>query len=1055
VSDARPNVGDTITYTVTLSNKGKDTAAGVTILDQLPAGLQFVSATPSQGTYDSGTGIWTVGTVDTLFARTLSIRATVLPPTSGNPQLTTNTASVRTSDQYDPDPSNNTDSVTETPQYADLAVEKVVDDPNPNVGGQITFTITVRNLGADTATGVTLLDLLPTGLTFISASPAAGTSYDPASGVWTVNTLPMGGVEILTIAAAVAGPGSFTNVAAVTKSDQFDPDPDNNTDRSTVTTREADLAVVKTVDDATPNVGDTITFVVTLSNNGPDAANNVEVTEQFPTSGLQFLSATPSQGTYNTGTGVWTVGTVASGDSKTLTILARVLAPAVNTIPTARTNIATVTKADEYDPDPGNNTGSVTETPLYADLGVKKTTSNVQPNVGETITYTVSLFNLGTAVATNVEVTDALPANVAFMSATPAAGTRFQETATGGVWSVPSIAPGQTLVLTLTVEAVNTSVAFNTVTITHSDVWDPNNRNNTAKTPTDPQEADLIVSKTVDNSTPNVGENVTFTITLENLGPSSALNVSLTDTLPAGLQFVSGTPSTGSFASGVWTLGTVASGATPTLTLVAKVLAPSSGPVSQQENTATATSTTPDPYPENNTGTSSVTPKQADLEIFKTVNTKEPSIGETIEYTLAVDNLGTDTATNVRVQDILPVGLTFVSATPSVGGYDAGTGIWTVGTVTTADTPTLVIFAKVTSPTGGTLTNTASVSATEYDPDPSNNTDSEEIIVPPSGVIVGTDIGCVTGPFVRVVDPDTGADRIIPFFAYEPSFRGGARVYGADVTGDGIPEILTAPGPGRPAEVRVFSNTGSPLPQYNFFPFGRAYNGGLEISAGSITAAGKIQIVAAQSRGGTVRVFDVTPTIARPVASSPIRQFQPYGARYRGGVFVDTVDIGSFSGRSRTSSTPDGIMELVTGSGPGMRATVNVYNGQPARPALLNSFNPFARGYNRGASVARLPSSVPGNADKILVSAGSNGGTLVETYSGLSKTREAAFAAYAGSRSDVFSAAINETQLFSVQGQFGRTDGVRKARSPSGALPYTLPQSTVSYPPLRVAILRK
>ena len=1055
VSDARPNVGDTITYTVTLSNKGKDTAAGVTILDQLPTGLQFVSAIPSQGTYDAGTGIWDVGTVDTLFDRTLSILATVLPPTSGNPQPTTNTASVQTSDQYDPDPTNNTKSVTETPQYADLAVEKVVDDPNPNVGGQITFTITVRNLGVDTATGVTLLDVLPTGLTFISASPAAGTSFDPASGVWTVNSLPVGGARILTIAAAVAAAGSFTNVAAVTTSDQFDPNTSNNTDRSTVTTREADLAVVKTVSDATPNVGDTITFTVTLSNDGPDAANNVEVTEQFPAAGLQFLFATPSQGTYNDGTGVWTVGAVAAGDSKTLTILARVLAPAVNTIPSAQTNIASVTKADEYDPNPGNNTGSVTETPKYADLGVKKTTSNVQPNVGDTITYTVSLFNLGTAVATNVEVTDALPANVAFISATPAAGTRFQETPTGGVWSVPSIAPGQTLVLTLTVEAVNASVAFNTVTITHSDVWDPNNRNNTAKTPTDPQEADLIVSKTVDNSTPNVGDDVTFTITLENLGPSSALNVSLTDTLPAGLQFVSATPSTGSFASGVWTLGTVASGAMPTLALVAKVLAPSSGPVSQQENTATATSTTPDPDLVNNTGTSSVTPKQADLEIFKTVNNKEPSIGETIEYTLTVDNLGTDTATNVRVQDILPVGLTFVSATPSVGGYDAGTGTWTVGTVTTADTPTLVIFARVTSATGGTLTNTATVSGTEYDPDPSNNTDSEEIIVPPSGVIVGTDIGCVTGPFVRVVDPDTGADRIIPFFAYEPSFRGGARVYGADVTGDGIPEIITAPGPGRPAEVRVFSNTGSPLPQFNFFPFGRAYTGGLNISAGSITAAGKTQIVAAQSRGGTVRVFDVTPTSATPVASTAIRQLQPFGAGYRSGVFVDTADIGTFSGRTLTSTAPDGIMELVVGSGPGIRATVNVYNGQPVRPALINSFNPFARGYNRGASVSRLPSSVPGNADKILVSAGSSGGSLVETYSGLSKTREAAFAAYSGSRGEVFSAAINETQIFNVEGQFGRTNGVRKVRSPSGTGSATLPQSNASYPPLRVAILRK
>lgn len=1055
VSDARPNVGDTITYTVTLSNTGRDEASGVTVLDGIPAGLRFVSAIPSQGTYDAGTGVWDVGTVDALFARTLTIRATVLPPASGTPQPQINTASVRTSDQYDPDPSNDADSVTVTPRYADLAVEKLVDDPNPNVGGQITFTITVRNLGADPATGVAVLDLLPAGLTFVSASPSAGTSYNPASGAWTVNTLPVGGAGTLTIAAAVAGPGSFTNVAAVTKADQFDPNTGNNRDDATVTTREADLAVVKTVDNATPNVGDTITFTVTLSNDGPDSATNVEVTDRFPADGLQFLVATPSQGTYAPGTGVWTVGTVAPGATKTLTILARVLAPAANTVPAARTNVATVTKADEYDPDPGNNTGSVTETPQYADLGVRKTTSNVRPNVGATVTYTVSLFNLGTAVATNVEVTDALPANVAFVSAAPAAGTRFQATATGGIWSVPSIAPGQTLVLTLVVEATNTSVAFNTATITHSDVWDPNDRNDSARTPTDPQQADLIVSKTVNTSTPNVGDNVTFTVTLENQGPSAAQAVSLTDTLPAGLQFVSATPSIGTFSGGVWTVGTVASGAAPTLTLIAKVLAPTSGPVAPLQNIATATSTTPDPDLDNNTGTSTVTPKQADLGIFKTVGTREPSIGETIEYTLTVNNLGTDTATNVVVRDALPAGLTFVSAAASVGAYDVGTGIWTVGTVTTAARPSLVIAARVTGTTGGRLTNTATVSATEHDPDPSNNTAAAEIVVPPSGVIVGTDIGCITGPFVRVVDPDTGADRIIPFFAYEPGFRGGARVYGADVTGDGIPEILTAPGPGRPGEVRVFSNTGAPLPQFSFFPFGRAYTGGLEIAAGAITAAGRIQIVAAQSRGGTVRVFDVTPGSATPVAGTPVRQLQPFGARYRGGVFIDTADIGTFDGRTPRSSAPDGIMEVVAGSGPGIRATVNVYNGQPARPALLNAFNPFARGYTRGASVARLPASVPGNADRILVSAGSNGGALVETYSGLGKIREAAFAAYAGSRADVFSAAINETQLFSVEGPFGRTDGVRKSRSTSGAGAFRLPQSTVSYPPLRVAILRK
>ena len=420
-----------------------------------------------------------------------------------------------------------------------------------------------------------------------------------------------------------------------------------------------------------------------------------------------------------------------------------------------------------------------------------------------------------------------------------------------------------------------------------------------------------------------------------------------------------------------------------------------------------------------------------------------------------MNNLGTDTATNVVVNDQLPTGLTFVAAAASQGAYNAGTGVWTVGTVAQAATPSLVITARVTRATGGIVINTAAVTATEYDPDQSNNTARVEILVPSSGVIVGTDIGCVTGPFVRVIDPDTGADRIIPFFAYEPSFRGGARVYGADVTGDGIAEILTAPGPGRPGEIRVFTDTGTPLPQYNFFPFGPGYTGGIEIATGSVTAAGTIQIVAGQSRGGTARVFNVTPGAATPVASAPIRQVQPFGARFRGGISVATADIGTFNGRTMTSSSPDGITELVFGSGPGTRATVQVSNGVPNSPVVVNSFNPISRTYNRGVSVSRLPSATPGNADKILVAAGSNGGSLVETYAGISTTREAFFRAYAGSRADVFAAAINENEIFSVEGQFGRTNGVRRNSSTAGGVAYTLPQSTASYPPLRVAILRK
>jgi hypothetical protein len=252
----------------------------------------------------------------------------------------------------------------------------------------------------------------------------------------------------------------------------------------------------------------------------------------------------------------------------------------------------------------------------------------------------------------------------------------------------------------------------------------------------------------------------------------------------------------------------------------------------------------------------------------------------------------------------------------------------------------------------------------------------------------------------------------------------------------------------------VFSETGVPLPEYSFFPFGPTYTGGLEISAGSITAAGEIQIVASQSRGGTVRVFDVMPGAASPVASSPIRQIQPFGSKFRGGVSVATADLGAFNGTTRTSETPDGITELVVGSGPGVAATVNVYNGVPNPPALINSFRAIGPKYKRGISVARLPTT-PLTADKILVSSGSSGGGLVETYSGLSPAREAAFAAFGGTRAAIFAAAINESQIFTVEGEFGRTNGVRKNNSPSGGTAYTLPQSTVAYPPLRVAILRK
>ena len=140
---------------------------------------------------------------------------------------------------------NDFDTATETPQYADLRVVKNVNTPAPNVGDNVVFQIIVENLGANQATDVTVDDVLPAGLSFVSAS---STDYDPGTGIWNVGTVDVGtsNTKALQIIATVAASGSFTNEAEISTSnppDQFDPDLTNNKGSATVVTREADLLV--------------------------------------------------------------------------------------------------------------------------------------------------------------------------------------------------------------------------------------------------------------------------------------------------------------------------------------------------------------------------------------------------------------------------------------------------------------------------------------------------------------------------------------------------------------------------------------------------------------------------------------------------------------------------------------------------------------------------------------------------------------------------------------------------------------------------------------------
>src|SRR5262249_4169543 len=165
----------------------------------------------------------------------------------------------------------------------------------------------------------------------------------------------------------------------------------------------ADLMMLKSVDNAHPNVGDTVAFTAILVDNGPSAATNVQVTDVLP-AGLTFVTATPSQGSYDISSGIWTVGTVTTSVARTLQIEARVVSP------DAQTNTASVSHSDQTDSVGANNTASATETPQRADVALSKTVSNVRPNVGDTVSFTVTLTDTGPDNASGVSVQDSLPA---------------------------------------------------------------------------------------------------------------------------------------------------------------------------------------------------------------------------------------------------------------------------------------------------------------------------------------------------------------------------------------------------------------------------------------------------------------------------------------------------------------------------------------------------------------------------------------------------------------------------------------------------------------------
>ncbi|MFY0675643.1 MAG: DUF11 domain-containing protein, partial [Bacteroidia bacterium] len=232
----------------------------------------------------------------------------------------------------------------------------------------------------------------------------------------------------------------------------------------------------------------------------------------------------------------------------------------------------------------------------------------------------------------------------------------------------------------------------------------------------------LSIVKVADDAAPKVGENVVFTLTAANAGPSDATGVVVTDALPTGYTYVSdngGTATSESAGTVTWTIGSLSDGSNAALEITATVLA-----TGDYENSASITGDQDDPGPGPNTDEPDVPVvpiPQADLSITKTNGQTTYVPGTDVDYTITVTNNGPSAAANVLVVDNLPTGTTG-SWTSTNGGSGTGDLSDTNASIANGATVTYTVTVSVPSSFTGNLENTVTVTSDTEDPTPTCTT---------------------------------------------------------------------------------------------------------------------------------------------------------------------------------------------------------------------------------------------------------------------------------------------------------------------------------------------
>jgi uncharacterized repeat protein (TIGR01451 family) len=745
--------GNGITYRIYVVNQGNTDANNIIITNTLPVSLTYVADTNSYGFTTVVTGSTVMWTKPTLAAGTgayLYLTARISDTVQAG-SLLTNTSKASTSD-VDVNPANDTYTYTLTAQTAtkDMAVSKSLIGGSASPGNNLTYRIYYQNNGNSGADNVVITDTLPISTSYVSSSSSYSPTITSSQVVWPLGRVPgsgysgySGSVDLVVGLADQVPIGTIlTNTADIGASSLETTYANNRaTDTRTVIPGTSNLYLTKALQDYYAAQGSLVAYRLYYQNYNADAATNVVLTDTLPI-GVAYVGSSGASGpTLFGNTVTWNLGSVPGGVDNTIYLTVSI--PSGLAVGTVLTNTAIITATN--DSSPSNNAASDVHTVVAGtrDLYVSKALSSGNGVIGSDMVYQIYYGNFGTARVGNVILTDTLPAEVSFVSASGAfAPTRLGNLLIWNLGTVPSQnTAGYDGNLYVTVHLSETTTAgvgvCNRVDISTIDTETGDYQNTgtdcrVAQAPT----RDVSVSKGLYTGTPAAGNTLTYVIYYYNTGNSPAANVVITDTLPSGMSYDPAYAGSGyggwtrvvSDSQVIWTRPALVAGESGYV-FVSGLISGTVSPGTMLTNTARIATTSMETDVNNNESSagSRVLSSGVDLGVSNTWVGGSRVAGQSLTYRLSYRNGGVRSASNPMITETLPAEMTYSSWSYS-GNYwnfaHMGNLItWTRSTVYGGESGYVDLTVGIADvvPSGTVLTNTVEIASSDSDDDPSDN----------------------------------------------------------------------------------------------------------------------------------------------------------------------------------------------------------------------------------------------------------------------------------------------------------------------------------------------